>query len=77
MYAYLSSMAAVNVMYRSLSVYLNGRSIVVVLILHSGLSNTRPGTSTHGVKETVEADNAACGPWKFLREKGREDMGKF
>ncbi|KAK9426827.1 putative NAD(P)-binding protein [Seiridium unicorne] len=76
MYAYRSSKAAVNAVCKSMSVDLKEKGVVVV-ILHPGFVKTGLDPSTHGLKEAVEADEAAAKLWQVLREKKLEDTGRF
>lgn len=77
-YAYRSSKAAVNSIFKSLAVDLKDRDVVVSM-LHPGITRTNLGGTTVVVSnpEAVEPEEAASKLWKVLQSKGIEDTGKF
>ncbi|ETS79047.1 hypothetical protein PFICI_08900 [Pestalotiopsis fici W106-1] len=77
LYAYRGSKAAVNAVFKNLSVDLGGRGVVVV-ILHPGIVRTGLDPSAHHASgEAVEPDEAAEKLWRVMRGKGLENTGRF
>jgi NAD(P)-dependent dehydrogenase (short-subunit alcohol dehydrogenase family) len=78
MYAYRSSKAAVNAVFKSMAVDLKDKKIPVIL-LHPGIvkTNLDPRNKEGGVPGAVEPEQAASELWKILRGKGLESTGRF
>jgi len=75
-YAYRSSKAAVNSIFRSMAMDLKPKGVVVVL-LHPGYVKTGLDPSTHSLAEAVEPDEAAEKLFKVLMIKSLEETGRF
>jgi len=75
-YAYRSSKAAVNSIFRSMAMDLKPKGVVVVL-LHPGYVKTGIDPSTHGFAEAVEPDEAAEKLFKVLMVKSMNETGRF
>ncbi|KAK3079328.1 hypothetical protein LTS18_005132 [Coniosporium uncinatum] len=75
-YAYRSSKAAVNSIFRSMAMDLKPKGVVVVL-LHPGYVKTGLDPSTHGLAEAVEPDEAAEKLIKVLMVKSLNETGRF
>jgi NAD(P)-dependent dehydrogenase (short-subunit alcohol dehydrogenase family) len=79
-YSYRSSKAAVNALFKSMSVDLKEKSVPVI-ILHPGIVKTnldprwKDGNSE--VQGAVLPEQAAGELWKVLKSKGLESTGKF
>jgi NAD(P)-dependent dehydrogenase (short-subunit alcohol dehydrogenase family) len=79
-YSYRSSKAAVNALFKSLSVDLKEKNVPVI-ILHPGIVKTnldprwKDGSSE--VQGAVLPEQAAGELWKVLKSKGSESTGKF
>jgi NAD(P)-dependent dehydrogenase (short-subunit alcohol dehydrogenase family) len=79
-YSYRSSKAAVNALFKSMSVDLKEQSVTVI-ILHPGVvkTNLDPRWKEGGsdVQGAVLPEQAAGELWKVLANKGLESTGKF
>lgn len=77
-YAYRASKAAVNSLFKSLSVDLKDKKIPVA-ILHPGIVKTAldKEANSHASKEAVEPDEAASKLWALFKSKGLENTGRF
>jgi NAD(P)-dependent dehydrogenase (short-subunit alcohol dehydrogenase family) len=80
MYAYRASKAAVNALFKSMSIDLKGENIPVIL-LHPGIVKTnldqRWKNAGEDVQGAVEPQEAASDLWKLFMTKGMESTGKF
>ena len=80
MYAYRASKAAVNAIFKSISVDLKSEGIPVIL-LHPGIVKTnldqRWKNAVEEVQSAVEPQEAASDLWKLFMSKGLESTGKF
>lgn len=80
-YSYRSSKAAVNALFKSMSVDLKERNVPVI-ILHPGIvkTNLDPRWKEGGnsdVQGAVEPEQAASELWMVLMSKGMESTGRF
>jgi short-subunit dehydrogenase len=79
-YSYRSSKAAVNALFKSMSMDLKEKN-VPVLILHPGIVKTnldpRWKDRNSEVQGAVSPEQAASELWKVLNSKGLESTGKF
>jgi NAD(P)-dependent dehydrogenase (short-subunit alcohol dehydrogenase family) len=80
MYAYRSSKAAVNALFKSMSVDLKEKNVPVI-ILHPGIvkTNLDPVWMEEGtvIEGSVLPEQAASELWKVLMSKGLESTGRF
>jgi NAD(P)-dependent dehydrogenase (short-subunit alcohol dehydrogenase family) len=80
-YSYRSSKAAVNAVFKSMSVDLKDKNVPVI-ILHPGIvkTNLDPRWKEEGgsdMQGAVEPEQAASELWKVLMSKGLESTGRF
>ncbi|KAF2829623.1 short-chain alcohol dehydrogenase-like protein [Ophiobolus disseminans] len=80
-YSYRSSKAAVNALFKSMSVDLKDKNVPVI-ILHPGIvrTNLDPRWKAEGkgdMQGAVEPEQAASELWKVLMSKGLESTGRF
>ena len=80
-YSYRSSKAAVNALFKSMSVDLKEKNVPVI-ILHPGIvkTNLDPRWKEEGkgeMKGAVEPEQAASELWQVLSSKGLESTGRF
>jgi len=80
-YSYRSSKAAVNALFKSMSVDLKEKNVPVI-ILHPGIvkTNLDPRWKEEGKSDmqgAVEPEQAASELWRVLMSKGLESTGRF
>lgn len=75
-YAYRASKSAANSFFKSLSVDLKDKGVVVTM-LHPGFTKTNLSPEIWKIPGVVEPEVAAGGLWKIVLSKGMEDSGKF
>lgn len=78
LYSYRASKAAVNSLFKSMTVDLKDKKVPVIL-LHPGIvkTNLDPRSKEGAVPGVVEPDHAAAELWKVLGSKGLESTGIF
>lgn len=76
LYAYRASKTAVNSFFKTMSVELKDRNIVVSM-LHPGFTKTGLDADVWNMKEAVGPEEAATKLWNVVKSKQIEDTGKF